>query len=176
MVVSAKTISDASKIPASQFPPDPNSSTSTINTVAREINEAGGHALALQVDVRDPDQINDLVNEVVKRLGKVDVVVYNSGAIWWSAVETTPFKRFRLMQQINPEGKEAIASTFQVSYQTSNVPLWNRSVRHSTSSLSSFQVKWMAGPYYRGITSHLQSFLPGKDSLRHGQSRDVRSY
>lgn len=36
--------------------------------------------------------------------GRLDVVVYNSGAIWWSAVETTSMKRFQLMQRVNPEG------------------------------------------------------------------------
>jgi NAD(P)-dependent dehydrogenase (short-subunit alcohol dehydrogenase family) len=30
--------------------------------------------------------------------------VYNSGAIWWASVENTPFKRFQLMQRVNPEG------------------------------------------------------------------------
>ena len=102
MVVSAKTTSDASR--ADPFPPDPNSSQSTINTVAREIKEAGGDALAFPVDVRDYTNIVDLVNETVKQTGRIDVLIYNSGSIWWSAVETTPMKRFRLMQQINPEG------------------------------------------------------------------------
>lgn len=36
--------------------------------------------------------------------GRIDVLVYNSGAIWWSSVEKTPFKRFQLMQQVNVEG------------------------------------------------------------------------
>jgi NAD(P)-dependent dehydrogenase (short-subunit alcohol dehydrogenase family) len=44
------------------------------------------------------------------RLGSIDVLVYNSGAIWWSAVETTPVKRFQLMQRINPEGLYAAVS------------------------------------------------------------------
>ena len=102
MVVSAKTTSDASK--AKPFPPDPNSSQSTINTVAREIEEAGGKALAIPCDVRNFDEVTSLVDETVRKLGSLDVLVYNSGAIWWSSVENTPMKRFRLMQQINPEG------------------------------------------------------------------------
>lgn len=108
--MAAKTTSDASSIPASEFPPDPNSPKSTINTVAREITEAGGSALALPVDVRDVDNVKDLVDETVSRLGRLDVLIYNSGAIWWSAVETTPVKRFQLMQQINPQGLYAAVS------------------------------------------------------------------
>lgn len=45
-----------------------------------------------------------------RRLGSLDVLIYNSGAIWWSAIETTPVKRFQLMQRINPEGLYAAVS------------------------------------------------------------------
>jgi NAD(P)-dependent dehydrogenase (short-subunit alcohol dehydrogenase family) len=110
VVVSAKTTSDAASIPASSFPPDPNSSASTINTVAREITEAGGSALALPCDVRNVDAVTALVDDVVHRLGRLDVLIYNSGAIWWSAVETTPVKRFMLLQQVNPQGLYAAVS------------------------------------------------------------------
>ncbi|EEH46429.2 uncharacterized protein PADG_02527 [Paracoccidioides brasiliensis Pb18] len=102
VVVSAKTTSDASK--TNPFPPDPNSPESTINTVEREIREAGGDAVALAVDTRDDDAVNRLVHKTVEIYGKLDVLVYNSGAIWWSSVENTPVKRFKLMQQVNPEG------------------------------------------------------------------------
>jgi NAD(P)-dependent dehydrogenase (short-subunit alcohol dehydrogenase family) len=88
----------------SPFPPDPNSQHSTISTVEREIREAGGDAHAITVDVRDLDSVQKMVEETVKVYGRLDVLIYNSGAIWWSSVETTPMKRFRLMQQVNPEG------------------------------------------------------------------------
>lgn len=68
VVVSAKTTSDASTIPASSFPPNPNSPQSTINTVAREITEAGGFAIPLPVDVRDVENVKDLVDETTKYL------------------------------------------------------------------------------------------------------------
>lgn len=100
-MLAAKTTSDANQTP---FPPDPNSSQSTINTVAREIRETGGQAGTVAVDVRDAAQIQHVVEETVRVFGKLDVLVYNSGAIWWSSVENTPLKRFRLMQQVNPEG------------------------------------------------------------------------
>ncbi|KAI7359324.1 short chain dehydrogenase [Hortaea werneckii] len=102
VVVAAKTVSDASK--CTPFPPDPNSSSSTINTVVREITEAGGEALAIQLDVRDFGDIQSMVDQTAKKYGRIDVLVYNSGAIWWSSVEKTPMKRFQLMQRINPEG------------------------------------------------------------------------
>lgn len=110
MVVSAKTTSDANSIPSSEFPPDPNSPLSTINTVAREITEAGHSALALPVNVRDTENVVDLVDETVRRLSRLDVLVYNSGAVWWSAIETTPIRRFQLMQEVNPQGLYAAVS------------------------------------------------------------------
>ncbi|CAG7924370.1 unnamed protein product [Penicillium olsonii] len=100
-MLAAKTTSDENTTP---FPPDPNSSLSTINTVAREIREAGGQAGTVAVDVRDTAQIQHAVEETIRVFGKLDVLIYNSGAIWWSSVEDTPLKRFKLMQQVNPEG------------------------------------------------------------------------
>ena len=120
VVVSAKTTSDASLIPASEFPPSPNSSASTINTVVREITESGHSALALACDVRDTDSITSLVGETISNLGSVDVLVYNSGAIWWSSVETTPLKRFQLMQAINPTGLYAAVQACLPHFATQN--------------------------------------------------------
>jgi NAD(P)-dependent dehydrogenase (short-subunit alcohol dehydrogenase family) len=102
VIVAGKTTSDASK--CSPFPPDPNSNKSTINTVVREIEEAGGEALALQADVRDFQNVQDMVDQTVRKYKRLDVLVYNSGAIWWASVENTPMKRFQLMQRVNPEG------------------------------------------------------------------------
>jgi NAD(P)-dependent dehydrogenase (short-subunit alcohol dehydrogenase family) len=41
---------------------------------------------------------------VLQIYGHLDVLVYSSGAIWWSSVENTPTRRFQLMQKVNPEG------------------------------------------------------------------------
>ncbi|KAK2038437.1 short chain dehydrogenase [Colletotrichum somersetense] len=102
VVVAAKTTSDASK--TTPFPPDPNSQQSTVSTVAREIHEAGGDATPVAVDVRDQDSVSRMVEQTIERYGRLDVLVYNSGAIWWASVEDTPPKRFQLMQRVNPEG------------------------------------------------------------------------
>ncbi|GAB7357426.1 hypothetical protein MBLNU459_g8352t2 [Dothideomycetes sp. NU459] len=105
IIVAAKSSSDASTtVP---FPPDPNSQQSTINTVAREITEAGGDATPVVVDVRRYDDIEKMVQKAIETwqvYGHLDVLIYNSGAIWWAEVEQTPMKRFQLMQKVNPEG------------------------------------------------------------------------
>jgi hypothetical protein len=76
VVVAAKSTSDATTI--KNFPPDPNSPGSTINTVEREIREAGGEATAISVDTRDYQQIEQLVAktiQVVVLIQKLNVAV-----------------------------------------------------------------------------------------------------
>lgn len=63
VAVAAKSSSDASK--TTPFPPDPNSAQSTVDTVEREITEAGGRAMATTVDVRDFGDIERMVKKVV---------------------------------------------------------------------------------------------------------------
>ena len=70
----------------------------------REIHAQGGDATAVTVDVRDYASIEKLVKRTIEIYSRLDVLVYNSGAIWWSSVEKTPFKRFQLMQRVNVEG------------------------------------------------------------------------
>ncbi|KKY19886.1 putative short chain dehydrogenase [Diplodia seriata] len=79
---------------------------------AREIQEAGGDALAIAADTRDPDAVKKMVDQAVASFGRLDVLIYNSGAIWWASVENTPVKRFKLMQQVNVEG---LYSTIQAA-------------------------------------------------------------
>jgi NAD(P)-dependent dehydrogenase (short-subunit alcohol dehydrogenase family) len=73
VVIAGKTTSDASK--CTPFPPDPNSQESTINTVVREITEQGGEALPLQVDVRDFQNVQDMVDQTIKNYKRIDVLV-----------------------------------------------------------------------------------------------------
>ena len=100
VIVAAKSTS----LSDSSFPPDPNSAQSTVSTVVREITEFGGEASAVPVDSRDYDSIQALFAETKRIYGRLDVMIYNPGAIWWASVERTPTKRFQLMQRVNVEG------------------------------------------------------------------------
>ncbi|KOS17966.1 Hydroxysteroid dehydrogenase-like protein 2 [Escovopsis weberi] len=104
VVVAAKSTSESPPHSSSSSPPDPNSPLSTITTVALEITRAGHPAHPVPVDVRDPRSIDALVATALRLLGRIDVLVYNPGAVWWSSVARTPLSRFRLMQRVNPEG------------------------------------------------------------------------
>lgn len=72
--------------------------------------------MPLQVDVRSYENIQDMVEQTIKKFKRIDVLVYNSGAIWWASVEKTPMKRFQLMQRINPEGRRFQNSGADIEY------------------------------------------------------------
>ncbi len=76
----------------------------TIHTVAKEIEEAGGQALALQVDARDEERVAEAIQETADRFGGIDIVVNNASAIHLADTENTPMKRYDLMQDVNTRG------------------------------------------------------------------------
>lgn len=76
----------------------------TIYTAAEEIEAAGGHALPILLDVRDPDNIARAVAETVRHFGGIDICVNNASAINLARSEDIDVKRFDLIQQINMRG------------------------------------------------------------------------
>lgn len=76
----------------------------TIFSAAAEVEAAGGHALAVQVDIRHEDQIEAMVAQAVERFGGIDVVINNASAIQLTPTDKTETKRFDLMQSINVRG------------------------------------------------------------------------
>ena len=53
----------------------------TIHTAAAEIEKAGGHALALAVDVRDEAAVKAAIEQTAATFGGIDIVVNNASAI-----------------------------------------------------------------------------------------------
>jgi citronellol/citronellal dehydrogenase len=76
----------------------------TIYTAAKEIEDAGGKALPLIVDVRDEANVFEAVERTVARFGGIDICVNNASAIQLTGVEATDMKRYDLMHQINARG------------------------------------------------------------------------
>lgn len=73
----------------------------TIFSVAEEVEQAGGQALAFQMDVREDEQVKALIEATVDKFGGIDAVINNAGAIKLMNSEMLPLKRFDLMYQIN---------------------------------------------------------------------------
>lgn len=76
----------------------------TIYSAAKEIEDAGGNALAVQCDIRDELQIQNVVNKAVETFGGIDALINNASAISLTGTELTEPKRFDLMHDINVRG------------------------------------------------------------------------
>ncbi len=73
----------------------------TIHDVAKEIEALGRRALAVKLDVRDDAACEAAVAEAIAKMGHVDALVNNAGALWWADVVETPVKKFDLIMGIN---------------------------------------------------------------------------
>lgn len=76
----------------------------TIYSAAKEIEEAGGKALAVQCDIRFEDQIQIAVDQAVSHFGHIDILINNASAISLTPTEQTEPKRFDLIHDINVRG------------------------------------------------------------------------
>ena len=92
IVIAAKTAETNPKLPG------------TIHSAATEIEAAGGHALALQTDIRDEANVLASVEQAVARFGGIDILVNNASAISLTPTPATPMKRFDLMFGVNVRG------------------------------------------------------------------------
>jgi len=92
VVIAAKTADPHPKLPG------------TIHSAAREIEEAGGRALAVQADIRFEEQIAEAVRRGAETFGGIDILVNNASAILLTGTLSTPMKRFDLMFGVNVRG------------------------------------------------------------------------
>lgn len=76
----------------------------TIYSVAKEIEDAGGKALPIQVDIRNEEQIESAVQQAADEFGGIDALINNASAIQIGKTEQTETRRFDLMQSINVRG------------------------------------------------------------------------
>jgi citronellol/citronellal dehydrogenase len=81
----------------------------TVHSAAAEIEQAGGRALPLVVDVRDEAAVKAAIDTTVAAFGTLDIVVNNASAIQLTGTVATDMRRFDLMHQVNARG------TFMVS-------------------------------------------------------------
>lgn len=92
VVVAAKTAEPHKKLPG------------TIYSAAEAIEKAGGTALPVVVDVREPDSVKAAVDAAVERFGGVDICVNNASAIQLTGTLATDYRRYDLMNQVNARG------------------------------------------------------------------------
>ncbi|BDS13515.1 SDR family oxidoreductase [Aureispira anguillae] len=92
VVIAAKTAEPHPKLPG------------TIYTAAKEIEEVGGKALPLVVDIRHEEILQAAIDKAVDTFGGIDILINNASAINLSPTEHVSMKRYDLMHAVNARG------------------------------------------------------------------------
>lgn len=127
LVITGKTVEKHEKLPG------------TIHSVAAEVVQAGGEALAIQLDVRDEQAIAAAVVQAAAHFGGIDVLVNNASAISLTGTLETSAKKLDLMWDVN------MRATFLMSQAC--IPHLQRAVNPHILTLSpplNMDAKWFA--------------------------------
>jgi citronellol/citronellal dehydrogenase len=92
VVIAAKTDKPHPKLPG------------TIHETAEDIEAAGGKALALRLDVRDDEAVEQAMAQAAEHFGGIDILVNNASAITLRNTQQLPMRRFDLMFDVNVRG------------------------------------------------------------------------
>nr|WP_197041105.1 3-oxoacyl-ACP reductase family protein [Chondromyces apiculatus] len=84
------------------------------DAVVRDIEAAGGRALALQADSADAEAVRGAVRETARAFGELDILVNNAGVGYLATITEFPLEEFDRLVAVNVRGvfaavKEAVA-------------------------------------------------------------------
>jgi NAD(P)-dependent dehydrogenase (short-subunit alcohol dehydrogenase family) len=79
--------------------------------VATEIEASGGEAMAVDLDVKDPDQVERMLDEVTERSGPVDILVNNAGVCYHRPAAEVPREEWLDTFEVNVHGLWYCAQT-----------------------------------------------------------------
>ena len=66
----------------------------TIHSAAKEIEDLGGKALPIQMDIRDEANVEAAINQASNHFGGIDVLINNASAIFLMPTTALEMKRF----------------------------------------------------------------------------------
>jgi citronellol/citronellal dehydrogenase len=161
IVIAAKSAEPHAKLPG------------TIHSVADEVEQAGGKALALQLDVRNEAAVKAAMAQAAEHFGGIDALVNNAGAIKLVGVEKLEPKRFDLMFQINTRAVMVCSQAALPYLKESGSAAGKQSAGGHILNLSpplNMDIKWFAqhGPYT--VTKY------GMSMLTLGMSEEFNKY
>jgi NAD(P)-dependent dehydrogenase (short-subunit alcohol dehydrogenase family) len=79
--------------------------------VATEIKALGGEAIAVDLDVKEPDQVERMLDEVTERSGPVDILVNNAGVCYHRPAADVPREEWLDTFEVNVHGLWYCAQT-----------------------------------------------------------------
>ena len=75
-----------------------------LDDLVRRIEQKGGRAVALEVDVTDRGQAEAAVGQTVAELGRLDTVINNAGVMLLGRIEDAPIEEWDRMVDLNVKG------------------------------------------------------------------------
>jgi NAD(P)-dependent dehydrogenase (short-subunit alcohol dehydrogenase family) len=72
--------------------------------IAHEIEKMGVKSLPFRCDIAKDEEIGHVVNETVKKFGKIDILVNNAGRTWGSPAEEFPTEHWNKVMEVNVTG------------------------------------------------------------------------
>jgi NAD(P)-dependent dehydrogenase (short-subunit alcohol dehydrogenase family) len=72
--------------------------------VKAELEAIGGDVLALQLDVTEPQSVQNVVDATLQHFGKIDILVNNSGTSWGAPALDMPYEAWMKVIQTNLTG------------------------------------------------------------------------
>ena len=75
-----------------------------LSSAEQSLRKAGTTCLALQCDGSQPEQVAQVVAQVVQQFGRIDVLVNNAGISWAEPLETMPVEKWREVFETNATG------------------------------------------------------------------------
>ena len=75
-----------------------------IENMAKDIQETGGKALAVAMDVTNLEQVKNLVDTAVQKFGRIDVILNNAGIMPLSPMDRINVEEWNTMIDVNIKG------------------------------------------------------------------------
>ena len=87
-------------IAARTMDPDPKY-VGSLNEIKKEIEDDGGRAVAIQVDLSEPEGRERMFDEVLRLVGPPDILVNNAAVTFLRPLDSFPERRARLMMEMH---------------------------------------------------------------------------
>src|SRR5215831_8440201 len=78
--------------------------TERCEQAAEELRQLGAKTLALACDVKNAENVQDVVQETVSQFGRIDILINNAGTAWGAPVEEMKLEHWNKVMETNLTG------------------------------------------------------------------------